>query len=129
MKAKVKPRPVREYWGDWENKSHLLRLHPANIRGEKPMCAAWVNLILSVQVSKEASDWGEITHLWVRRHDEKPLTWREMQRVKNELIGPERVGVEVYPAVSEVVDQANMFHLWVLPEGFKLPFTLKTEAA
>jgi hypothetical protein len=52
-------------------------------------------------------------------------SWADMQRIKNELVGPERVAVEVFPPVSELVDQANIAHLWVLPEGFALPFSLK----
>lgn len=49
------------------------------------------------------------------RHD-----WREMQRVKNEILGPEWEGMELYPAESRVVDTANQFHLWCLP--IPLPF-------
>lgn len=52
------------------------------------------------------------------------MNWRDMQRVKNELAGEHRVGIEVFPPVAEVVDQANIYHLWVLPEGFRLPFSL-----
>jgi hypothetical protein len=47
-----------------------------------------------------------------------------MQRIKNELAGPERVAVEVYPPVSQLVDHANMYHLWVFEAGFALPFGL-----
>lgn len=49
------------------------------------------------------------------RHD-----WREMQRVKNELCGEEWEAVELYPAVSRIVDTANQYHLWCFP--FVLPF-------
>lgn len=125
MKTKLAAHPIKEYWGRWDNKTHLLRFHPAHQRGLKVMDAAWVNELFSVQISHEPSAWGEITHLWVRRHDSQALTWKVMQRIKNELVGEERIGVEVYPAASEVVDQANMYHLWILPEGFALPFTLK----
>lgn len=51
------------------------------------------------------------------RHD-----WREMQRVKNELLGPEWEGVELYPAESRIVDTANQYHLWCVPERFPLGF-------
>ena len=44
------------------------------------------------------------------RHD-----WREMQRVKNELAGPDWEAVELYPAESRVVDAANQYHLWCVP--------------
>jgi hypothetical protein len=49
------------------------------------------------------------------RHD-----WREIQRVKNELLGEDWEGIELYPAESRVVDTANQYHLWCFP--FVLPF-------
>lgn len=50
-------------------------------------------------------------------------TWWEMQRIKNELAGEHATAVEVYPPQDEVVDGAETFHIWVLPEP--LPFGLK----
>lgn len=49
-------------------------------------------------------------------------TWPEMQRIKDEIAGPEATAVEVYPPQTEIVDQADMYHLWVLPAP--LPFSL-----
>ena len=86
---------------------------------------AFLNNRYSVQISDDATEWGLVVHLWIRRHDgEMVRSWSDMQRIKNELVGEERVGVEVFPAVSKLVDEANMTHLWVLPEGFSLPFSL-----
>lgn len=44
------------------------------------------------------------------RHD-----WREMQRIKNELVGEEVEAVEVFPAESRLVDTSNQYHLWCFP--------------
>lgn len=44
------------------------------------------------------------------------ITWDELQRVKNECLGPEVWCVECYPAESELVNVSNMRHLWVLDE-------------
>lgn len=41
-------------------------------------------------------------------------TWHEMQRIKNELAGYDKTGAEVYPPHSELVDDADMFHLWIV---------------
>jgi len=61
-------------------------------------------------------------HLSIRRQDRKAVRdWRDFQRIKNELVGAEREAVELYPAESRVVDTANQFHLWVLPEGAIVP--------
>lgn len=42
------------------------------------------------------------------------ITWDELQRIKNECLGEDVWCVEVYPAQDDVVDVANMRHLWVL---------------
>jgi hypothetical protein len=53
-------------------------------------------------------------------------TWWEMQRIKDELAGCDKTAVEVYPPATEIVDEADMFHIWVLTD--RLPFSLsKTE--
>lgn len=50
------------------------------------------------------------------RHD-----WRELQRIKNELVGTDVEAVELYPAESRLVDNANQWHLWCVV-GFRFPF-------
>ena len=49
-------------------------------------------------------------------HYEQGITWDELQRVKHEVGYGEAQAIEVYPPDSEVVDDANMRHLWILPE-------------
>ena len=51
------------------------------------------------------------------RHD-----WRDFQRIKNEICGPEREAIELYPAESRLTDTANQYHLWVAPEGEHMPW-------
>lgn len=106
----------------WIDRSHQKdhALAPAGLK------RCYLNDLYSVQVYEQQTEWGLVTHLMVRRHDEGPIRdWKHMQRIKNEIVGRDRCAVEVYPAESEVVDQANMYHLWVLPEGFRLPFGLE----
>lgn len=109
----------RESWGDWEDRSYLCRLHPV-----KSIYKAMVNKVYSVQFSKETSEWGEIIHLWIRRHDNNDISWYEKMRIKESLMGEKRFAVEVFPPKEYLVDQADMYHLYVLPLGFELPFGL-----
>jgi hypothetical protein len=52
-------------------------------------------------------------HLSIKRIDQEPVhDWRDLQRIKNELLGPECEAVELYPAESRLVDSANQYHLW-----------------
>jgi len=57
--------------------------------------------------------------LLIKRADGQPIrAWRLLQDIKNEVAGKDRVAIEVYPAESEVTDTANVYHLWVFPEGY-----------
>jgi len=70
---------------------------------------------------------GDVMWLSIKRRDRMPVhDWRDLQAVKNLIVGPEHEGFEVYPAESRLVDTANQFHLWVfldpkvrLPVGFR----------
>lgn len=67
---------------------------------------------------------SELTHLSIKRIDKRPIhDWRDLQRIKNEIIGPEFEAVELYPAESRLIDTANQYHLWVVTSpGYKFPF-------
>ena len=63
---------------------------------------------------------GPLWHLSIRsdRRD-----WRAFQQIKNELVGPEHEGVELFPAESRRVDLGEEHHLWVSSdERFRFPF-------
>lgn len=46
-----------------------------------------------------------------------PNHWAEMQRIKNEIFGPETVAVEYYPAESKLINDHNIYWLWIFPDG------------
>mgnify|MGYP001579045100 FL=1 len=61
-------------------------------------------------------------HLSIRNKNRTAIRdWRHFQRIKNEICGAEREAIELYPAESRLIDEANQYHLWVFPEGFALP--------
>lgn len=79
----------------------------------------FINDLYQVQ-SREAG--GGITQLCIRRRDGGMFKdWRHFQQIKNECCGPEREGLELYPAESRLVDTSNKWHIWVLPEGMRVP--------
>jgi hypothetical protein len=75
-------------------------------------------------VPGEASGFPDLVHLSIKRIDRSTMhDWRELQEIKNALVGPEHEAVELYPAESRKVDTANQYHLWVLAEkGVQFPF-------
>jgi hypothetical protein len=43
------------------------------------------------------------------------ITWEELQQIKNDVGYWHRDAVEIFPADKDVVNLANMRHLWVFP--------------
>ena len=70
------------------------------------------------ELNAGTGEWPEMIWLSMRRVDRTDNhDWREMQRVKNDLVGPEHEAVELYPAESRLVDTADQFHLWVMVDA------------
>ncbi|PND30185.1 hypothetical protein C1I89_29910 [Achromobacter pulmonis] len=82
-------------------------------------------------------DAGDMVWLSIKRSDREAIhDWRELQAIKNQIVGDEHEGFEVYPAESRLVDSANQFHLWVfadpkvrLPVGFRAREVMGARAA
>ena len=51
----------------------------------------------------------------LRRHN-----WQDMQRIKNQVLGEDWAGVEVFPRQELVVDEADLYHLWCTPEQLRI---------
>lgn len=83
----------------------------------------WVNSLYQVAVRRQpGGPWGPMVHLSIRRLDRGPVReWRDLQRIKCDLVGPESEGVELFPAESRLIDTANQYHLWVFTT-FRFPF-------
>lgn len=80
----------------------------------------WENNLYCVYIKYLQPDEGRsgAMHLDIVRRDRALIhDWRHLQRIKNELAGFDREAIEIYPAVSRLVDTANNYHLWVVPVG------------
>jgi hypothetical protein len=85
----------------------------------------WNNWFYVVMLKTISTEIGPVEHLYIRRGDGRPVhNWASMQQIKDEIIGEDRVAIEVYPAKDNLIDEADMYHLWVLPVGYQLPFGL-----
>lgn len=53
----------------------------------------------------------------IQRVDDKPIPghWRKMQDIKNEIFGRNTAAIEYYPAESDLIDDKNIYWLWILP--------------
>lgn len=76
-----------------------------------------------VSVWFEAGPLGKYVHLSIKDHNKTARhDWRDFQRIKNEIVGPEFEGFELYPAESRLVDTANQYHVYVFPTRIPIGF-------
>ena len=76
--------------------------------------------------------WGKVEHaaisiirhdeFWLSSSGERDIPWRVKQEIKNELFGENRLAIEVFPKEKNLVDAMDIYHLWVFPKDFELPF-------
>jgi len=81
----------------WRSQRFLAQLHPE--RGDI------LRLSVNRTTTKTSARW------------EDGITWDELQAVKAECGFADTWAVEVYPPADNVVDVANMRHLWLLPKA------------
>jgi hypothetical protein len=103
---------------------HLAAYHTAH--GLPVPDELWTNDIYEVFVAyldgKPDTGW----HLSIKRYDRAPVrNWRHFQQMKNEICGEMAEGVELFPGEYRLADNANQYHLWVMPLG--TPITLGFE--
>lgn len=73
----------------------------------------------NIRGSKEGGWWVnqmgcEMHWLSIKRLDQRAvMDWRHLQKIKNELVGPENEAIQLHPAESRLHDTANQFHLFV----------------
>lgn len=65
------------------------------------------------------TDKGPAKQVLVQKHDDRPILnhWKEMYKIKNELFGEETVAVEYYPKKSDLINDHNIYWMWIFPEG------------
>lgn len=114
---------LKGIWGEWR-KNKLPNGIPGSIGGwPSEIREGWGNNLYAVLIRPFVDENGdEVIHLAIRTLSSLEPPWRDLQRIKNEICGPEGTAVQVMPPESELVDEADMYHMWVLPR--RLPFTL-----
>ncbi|MBO3760400.1 hypothetical protein [Ciceribacter sp. L1K22] len=109
-------------WGTWQR----FDVPPGAVGGNgwtREVTEAWRNDLYVVLVRPFVDDNGaNVTHLSIRTFSNLEPPWRDLQRIKNELCGSELTGVQVMPPTSELVDGADLYHMWVF--ATPLPFSI-----
>lgn len=120
MRAPSTAPEMREpFWTPFEQTGQVVR----DLNGALPEGTVWRNSRYQVVMRTCGNaDSPAIVWLSIKRYDGHPARdWRDLQRLKNELLGPEVEAVELFPAESRLVDNANQTHIWAFP-GFVFPF-------
>lgn len=70
--------------------------------------------------------WGSVEHVAISRLTGGcgDIPWAIKQQIKNELFGSDAVAIEVFPSEKNLIDVCDIYHLWVLPKHYALPFGL-----
>ena len=93
------------------------------------MTRAYRNTRYTVMVyDNSPTSHGPAIRVMVQKHDDTPILfhWRELNKIKDEIFGEETVAVEYYPAKSKLVDDHNIYWLWIFPAGvLPIPFAGK----
>lgn len=96
------------------------------LRSDEHSMDVWKNDLYTVirsylRAEERDEDSPKLVHLSIRRNDRSTAKdWRHFQKIKNQLVGEEAEGVELFPAESRMVDTSNQYHLWCIeaPGGF-----------
>lgn len=105
--------------GPWQPMQPAGYVNGADGKPLDPMPEMYVNRLYQVEVRRLPA--GDMI-LSIKPKDGSPRhDWREFQWIKNQIAGPEREAVELYPAESRLVDTANQFLLYVVPPGVRFP--------
>ena len=119
---------MKDYWGNWQERA-LAPEQTERIKSIDPKARLphqiFLNRLYEVWVTlmPERGGFPKVIWLSIKRRDRRTIhDWRELQRIKNELVGTDCEAVELYPAEDRKVDTSNQFHLWVFPPDFRFPF-------
>ena len=103
------------------------RLVTMQTRGEGPKPErVFKNNRYVVQIWGWNTGWGKCDRALIRRADASAIhNWHEFQRLKNEIWGPECTALEVYPKASNLIDDKNIYWMWVFPPEFQCPIEIQ----
>lgn len=77
---------------------------------------------VNIRYRGDRPPFGEVIELSIKRRDKAPLSdWRDIQRIKTELVGAEAEMVQLFPAESRHVDTSNQYFFFAFPQ-YRFPF-------
>ena len=107
-------------WGCTSNAEARRLLHSQRVRCQQYEDDDHEVTVAPINTSK-------MVQVVVRRKDGEKIEdhWQTLQRIKNDVLGANWFGYEVYPSQVYVIDTANAYHLWCTPYPFFHTYTEK----
>jgi hypothetical protein len=97
---------------------HIVQFHKS--QGVRVPDEVWTNGLYEVFVTRDIDNAS--AHLSIKRMDRAAIrNWRHFQQMKNEILGEDVEGIELYPSEARLADNANQYHMWTFPPGEVLP--------
>lgn len=78
------------------------------------------NVLVQTIATFHTPQWGIIAHLKVYTPDYKCLSWLQVWQAFI-AVYPGRWAMELYPPAGDLVNDAHVYHLWLLPVGWRPP--------
>jgi hypothetical protein len=92
---------------------------------------AWRSRYFLVQVFSEKDAIERLSVCRTSHNGERwedQISWDELQRLKAECGRGEKFAVEIFPADRDIVNVANLRHLWIMPAPLPFGWTRETRA-
>lgn len=100
------------------------------MQDSQALTRVWIGRGFLVQVYDEGQ-FG-VTRLSVNRCTpqangdwQEDISWEDLQSIKDEIGYADFDAVEVYPKKRDIVNVANMRHLWIMPQGLSFAWRQK----
>ncbi len=68
------------------------------------------------ELGERLTSFGVANYIKIRRHDEKPMNWRAVWEAFASTY-PDCWAVQMFPPASELIDEINVYHLYVLQDS------------
>ena len=118
-KIAARLKPSRK-WTAMKFEGQEMQPDPDNKAATTTLVEYWYNGLYTATVRRHSDGWpfggGPWAKLGIFCEDGEPRhDWRDFQRIKNDLVGPEWEAIELYPAESRLLDPSNYYALFCAP--------------
>lgn len=122
-KKEVKQALTSGSWGQWED---ITMDFYEKMLGKFPEVHRLKKYVKNNIYTAQVIDSKEGLLLGIRRHDQSTdVPWSHKQRIKNEVLGENFQAIEVFPIQDHLVDDANLYWLWVVNVNVDLKGALR----